>query len=228
MGASAPQPGEGLSRVMVIGDGDLASLVCMAIEAERAQGEGGAATPGVVISSWADDAQATAAVQMAEALGLSWIGQDRYSGIGAGGDAGTGHGAPSWARRTRWLLDAATLAAQQGASRLVWPARVEARTIEEINEGVEELAAIANRALLVGRLISVDLLDDAAPNCEAGLTIETPVCDLCDWQVADLAADLAAPVDLCWWMHGTSEEAGRVRAMWLEEFDRVGIRTHAG
>jgi 7-cyano-7-deazaguanine synthase in queuosine biosynthesis len=53
------------------------------------------------------------------------------------------------------------------------------------------------RARLVERLVNLDL--PAGEEDEPPLRIETPLLDLSDRQIAELAADLDAPLDVCWW-----------------------------
>jgi len=71
----------------------------------------------------------------------------------------------------------------------VWPVHVGADL-----EGMDRALA---RARLVERLVNLDLPQEHEG--EPPLRIETPLLDLTDRQIAELAADLDAPLDVCWW-----------------------------
>lgn len=103
---------------------------------------------------------------------------------------------PAW---SYWLLQAAATAARKGLSRVVWPIQLgSAVGAGAAGQVVDRAARAGDRALLAGRLASLD-----APG--AGVTIETPYLDMTDSQVADLAADLDAPVAAAWWcIEGTA------------------------
>ncbi len=95
------------------------------------------------------------------------------------------------ANQTRMLFDAAYLAIQLGLKRLVWPVRIPMNHPDRI-KGIGDAL---DRAMLVSRLVSIDADESTAPE----IIIETPFIDLTDAQIADLAMDLAIPLESCWW-----------------------------
>lgn len=211
-----------MPHTIVISDGSLPALVAACLAAEEAR-------EGEAVGLWAvrplaDDGGGAAerAVQAhAELLGAEIIDADDPSGVPPtpAGGAPTASGV---------LLHAATAAAAAGASRLIWP---------EVAAGdLERMAREADRALLISRLVG---LDEAAP---ARFEIETPLLDLTDEQVAELALDLDAPVWRCWWwsiVRGAEEAEAPVVALaraqdarwtgalrrvgWAEAFERASI-----
>ncbi|MFO0830926.1 MAG: hypothetical protein U0637_03675 [Phycisphaerales bacterium] len=86
------------------------------------------------------------------------------------------------------MLSACHLAASLGCARVIWP--VSAAVSDSLD--LDRLAAIADRALVVSRLASLD----TGP---LGVTIEAPYAELTDRQVADLALDVGAALETCWW-----------------------------
>ena len=100
------------------------------------------------------------------------------------------------------LLRAASIAAELGLRRVIWPARA---GVDRATGGVDvdSAARIVDRALLVTRLVELDV---PGP----GVAIETPLVDLADDQVAELAADLGAPMDAVWWAGSLEGRPGEV------------------
>jgi hypothetical protein len=93
------------------------------------------------------------------------------------------------------LLRAARAAAAAGAARLVWP--------EAVNADLDRMSREADRALLVSRLIALE--PDLGPAAGAGrFEVQTPLLDLSDAQVAELAIDLDVPIWRCWWWPAVS------------------------
>jgi len=91
------------------------------------------------------------------------------------------------ARPSLLLLEAAAQAAAHECPQVIWAAHC--------GSDLESMAAGADRARLAGRLARLD--DPMAASL--GLRIRTPLLDLSDSQIAELAVDLDAPEDLCWW-----------------------------
>jgi len=89
------------------------------------------------------------------------------------------------------LMAAAFIAAALGCDSLIWPAH--AGRGESVD--IDRLAQIQDRAALIARIVSLETRGVVGTQ----LTILTPVADLTDPQLAELAADLAAPVDASWW-----------------------------
>lgn len=194
-------------RAVIVSDGGLASLIAAAIEHER----GGDAppkpgqpmpAPGAVwavppaSADGADEAYTAAAKAQAAAYGLDTLGEAELPSVervaAKLGLAGQ--------RDTLTLIRAGYLAAMKGCGRVVWPIRVEPGRTTDDRETLDRTAAVLDRALLVGRLISIDLRDPRWAH--AGIpevTIETPFVDLTDAQLVDLAIDLDIDSGLCWW-----------------------------
>jgi len=116
------------------------------------------------------------------------------------------------------LLNVASAAAAAGFSRVVWPATA------GVGEGVDidRAAAIMDRAMLCGRLVAIDAIHHGCP----GIHIETPYADLSDTQMADLALDMAVPLESCWWWGGDADDAGAnlARARWMPRLMEMGFR----
>ena len=93
------------------------------------------------------------------------------------------------------LMMAAEEARRLGCSDVVWPVVCGA--------DLDELATAAERARLVSRLT---MLPPHQGRTRAGvpglIRIRTPLADLTPLQVAELALDLDAPVQTCWWQPG--------------------------
>lgn len=182
-------------HVLVLTDGSLAGLTCAALAARRAE-EG--QRPAVLVPASLETRAAEDARAAAEHLGLGTVELN----------AGRATGGPG---ETRLLLVAAQTAAQNGCSTLIWGAQLGGTNP---TEHVSEIALAADRALLVSRLVSLDLPEDEP------LEIETPVLDLADDQLAELAMDLGAPFESCRWWGGAGAEAER----WTEAFRAAGWR----
>lgn len=104
------------------------------------------------------------------------------------------------------LLAAARHAAAAGATRLIWPIAVDA--------DLDQLTTEADRAVLISRLIALE--PDLGPAAGAGrFEVQTPLLDLSDAQVAEVAIDLDVPVWRCWWWPATG--AGRTGPLTCSE-----------
>ncbi len=135
--------------------------------------------------------------------------------------------------QSRMLLEAAHLALRAGVRRVVWPVRVASPDrAQQVQELVDEIAAAADRALLASRLASLD----ATPQTAVEVVIETPFVDLSNAQIAELARDMALPLETCWWHDARSlPGAERQRQFWSSAIARSGAqlepkgeqRTHA-
>lgn len=118
--------------------------------------------------------------------------------------------------QSQMLLQAAQIAIQSGIRRVVWPIRVmrpsnEPTSDSSVDPIIDEIARTIDRALLASRLASLD-----APSASAiDVVIETPFVDLSNAQMVDLVADMAIPVQSCWWYHGrTLPDAQERFAFW--------------
>lgn len=196
----------------MISDGGLASFVAAAIEAEAAlrRGEAGGG-PGPVLWFSAvgvseagpvpEEAAEEAVRKQGAVLGLGVEVPDVATAItlGASGDP-----APVL------LVLAADRAARLGLRRVVWPALAmrDGRGEPDLNA----VASILDRALLAGRL--ADTGAAGAMSAESGVSVEAPLADLTDRQVAELAKDFALPLGPCWWSSGPGEWATAERSRW--------------
>jgi hypothetical protein len=112
------------------------------------------------------------------------------------------------------MIRALQVARSLGATRVIWPAW--APTDHAGEPIVERVAAAIDAATLASRFASTlgHLGGEAAP----APRIETPLADLTDRQVADLADDFSLDFSACWW-HRTGDEhpwAAAESARWHE------------
>ncbi len=203
-------------RSLIVSDGGLTSLLASAIASEedamRPQDAGlqGSDTSLVWPVSTAlglDPICAHAASRHAEIFSLEYVppGDERAGGVlgatlGLRGEVDT-----------LTLLRACYLAAARRCTRVVWP--VHCKLPEGEAADLDRISRSIDRALLVGRLISLD--DDELGGIE--ITIETPFVDLEDDQIADLALDMELPVEACWWSGALGQAPGAAteRNRWL-------------
>jgi hypothetical protein len=103
------------------------------------------------------------------------------------------------------LLRAGSIAAELGCRRVLWAVRAPR---DRATGGVDVDAAsrAMDRALLVSRLVELDL--ETTPGGPPEVRVETPLVDLSDEQVADLALDLSVPLESVWWMRDGLEGRG--------------------
>jgi hypothetical protein len=185
---------------VVLCDGSLACLVALAIEAERADSAplviagdpGGCVGPGDV------DAARAAVETQARLYDAALV------------QGGFLRGGPTGADQSRALLAAAHVAAAAGKRRLVWGVQY---AFVGSEPDLDLVASTVDRCLLVSRLASLDLCRDAA-GAAPEVRIDTPLVDLCDEQVADLALDMRVPWRTAWWIAGGGERARVERARW--------------
>lgn len=192
-----------MRREAVICDGDLPALVMLCIATERWHLEAGGAAGGGPMALVEEFGAAVPFVRrQAELLGCEAVEVPEVEG------------------ESRMLLAAALAAGTRGATRLVWPVTLGALVAPGGAREPDDLDAVAlacDRAILVGRLASLDLSG-------AGIVVEAPLADLSDRQVAELALDLDAPVELCrWW--GVDEDASARR--WRSALRAIGWRSPA-
>ncbi len=183
---------------LVLLDGDLeglASLAC-ATEAGVVSGLGSASVVGACVE--ADPARRDAALRQAAAHDTAWLDVTVSPKRGTSGK----------------LIAVGEAAAAAGIPKIIWPVRVRPGRWR-----VREAATAMDRALLVERLISLD----ASELGLAEMSIETPMVDLDDEQLAELAADMAVSLDLCWWWGGEGESAAQARDHWRAIAGRFGL-----
>lgn len=97
---------------------------------------------------------------------------------------------------TQLLLHAAHAAAERGISRVVWPVHFPDSPGDSVD--LDALADACDRALLVSQLAALDTPSEHP-------VIETPYADFTDRELLELARDLDAPLDACWYCHEPGE-----------------------
>lgn len=175
------------ARYLILDDADLASLVSVALAAERWGGRG---RPPVIVPCWwrpdADLAMPlvhTAAERHASIFGLEFVPDELLAEAGADDD--------THPERSAMLLRAIDLAARHGCDAVLFPVRAADLGVAGV-VGVDQVAREIDRAALVSRLAALD-------HHAAGCTVVTPLVDFDDEQLIDLARDLSAPTEACWW-----------------------------
>ncbi len=113
--------------------------------------------------------------------------------------------------QTRMLLDAATLAIKLGFKRVLWPIQIP--ETPDSAQRLNEISTAIDRAILTARLATLDAQSQGGVE----VTIETPLVDLTDPQIAEIAADLNVPIASCWWTDTTLPDAPSHNARWTSE-----------
>jgi hypothetical protein len=117
------------------------------------------------------------------------------------------------------LVHVTGVAASLGYERVLWPAS--GALGDHID--LDRVASIADRGLLVGRLVALDAREHGVPS----IRVETPYADFTDRQVADLTCDMELPIDLCWfWQVEGDAQAERERRRWESALGAVGWSRH--
>ena len=82
---------------------------------------------------------------------------------------------------------------------------------------LDDVARACDRALLLSRLLSLD--------AETDVRIEAAYADFSDVQLVELAADLDAPIESCWWAvePKASPSATTARQRWARAMDAAGL-----
>lgn len=139
----------------------------------------------------------------------------------------------SGSRRTRYLAEAVHHAMASGYASLACPWQAGAFDADKplgIDEvpSVENLARELDRCLLVSRLVTLD----AAEHGVGVFEVQTPLMDLSDAQVAELALDLDVPIWRAWWWEAAAgkrakdpalaERATALRDRWCGALESLG------
>lgn len=125
--------------------------------------------------------------------------------------------------QTRMLLDAATLAMQLGLKRVVWPIRaIGPSRSENSEELIYHIGVAIDRALLTARLATLDAQEHGGVE----VTIETPIVDLTNHELSDLAADLNVPINACWWTDTSLPDAAEHFNCWDHEPTTASMLEH--
>jgi len=199
----------GVSDCVVLCDGSLPGLVALAIEAERAE-----SAPLVIAGnpiggvSSADTQAAREAVRaQAEVYNAPMI------------DGAYLLGGPASHDQSPAILASARITATVGRRRLVWGIQFPYLGSEP---DLDAIATTVDRTMLIARLASLDLWDDPDAKVPEVL-IETPLIDLSDEQVADLASDLSVPWQTVWWLGAPGEQAREDRSRWESVCEHFGL-----
>lgn len=180
----------------MLSDGSLASLVACAIACDHDD-----TPPSVMLARVGDAfdrARQSAVAEQCERYDLARV---ELAGECVVDPASPGPGLSSS------MLAIAHGAVAHGHDRVIWPVHLGLPTLQsgpierthddepetDRPEDLDALADLCDRAVLAARLASLD----ADPRAQ--LTIDTPLIDLSDSQLGELALDLAVPVTTCWW-----------------------------
>lgn len=197
------------AKAVVICDGGLAACVALAAAREakvQSGGEGAAA--------WIDgggEGRERAARSMAKSLGATILGPD-----GPITDS-----AASGADRSIMLILAGTAACAAGRPEIIWPVTRASPGDPAPPIDVAAVSRESDRAVLATRLLALDADDHG----QISTRVTCPFVDMPDRGLAELAVDLGAPVELCWWAKAAGPEAERERARWVGLLRSCG---HAG
>lgn len=113
--------------------------------------------------------------------------------------------------QTRMLLDAAILAIKLGFKRVLWPVQIPESA--DAPQRLNEISTAIDRAILTARLATLDAQSQGGVE----VTIETPLVDLTDQQLAEIAADLNVPISSCWWTDTSLPDAQNQNTRWTTE-----------
>ena len=191
-------------KPLVLCDGDLPGMVALSLAQDALGGLGAIGVlSGPVTQSNAEGInariRAMADAQAAECLDFPAV---------APASLNTGH------RRTRYLSEAVYHAISNGYTTLVCPWQAETFDPEKTRDAdelpsVDGLARELDRALLVSRLVTLD----AAEHGVGVFEVQTPLMDLSDVQVAEMALDLDAPIWRAWWWEATTGKRAKDAAL---------------
>lgn len=196
---------EGPPEVVVLCDGGLESLVALASAVEHATAGPSRvlATPAVIAASATSPTTLGGRVT---AAGVECVRQQaRVLGARCEILPGLEPSRDAAESASLSLVRAVEAAAQHGAAKVVWPI-----VVGPTDAGA--LARVLNLSLMAGRLVSVDR--------GVEIVADTPLADLEDWQIADIAVDLSVPAERVWWWGDASGRAERGR--WLPQLERMG------
>lgn len=217
------------SRTLVIGDGDLATIVAASAAADAAllaepdPARRRELRPVLFVPPLAGataKARSWAIRRQAELFEMELI----ESGSSDAASAPQGFAATEggeWPSDTRNLVLAGICAIEHACPIVVWPTH----SVHAESPDLDDVSRAVDRALLVSRLISLDADHHGQP----GFRVETPFVDFSDRQLADLVIDMDLPVRLCWWWHaemasGGSAEFRHQHDRWTTVLREVGWR----
>lgn len=178
------------SRFLILDDADLPACVSVALASERGMDPSGG--PVLVPSWWRDGAD--------DAMPLVHRSVERHASVYGAGVASAElviePSSETGLDLSQLLLAAVPLALEHGCDAVLFPVRPDG-VPGSVDLPVDGIAREVDRAELIARLAA---LDTGSP-----CPIVTPMVDLTDRQVIDLAADMGVSNELCWW-HGMRDE----------------------
>lgn len=192
-----PDPGS----TLIISDGDVPALVCLAHAVEaRLEGQ---ATPGsggvLVLPVSGAEAADPRPVLRSQSVTLP---------CEVLGEVAASDPVPEL------LLSAGRLGAKLGVRRVVWPAHAGA-AVDPEGVDIARASRIVESALLAERLLSLE--EPRAP------LIETPYADLSDLQIAELAVDMGLIPGAVWWSRRRTDDEIRTADRWRAAFAAAGV-----
>lgn len=198
------------TRTIVLSDGGLTSLLACAHAAEAVGITTSEKQPAAMMPfrCGTDQSRLKAALLQAELLGLERL------------DPAPSLAPPAQSfgeEESRELLNAVYAAARHSAVSVVWPIQCSRGDQPDL----DWIARAADRAVLVSRLVSLDVNEHGVP----GIRIETPYIDMNDDQIAELAAELDLPLRACWWSVAgqKNQRAMEEKARWNAAMQRIGF-----
>lgn len=182
-------------RCLILTDSDVESLLAAAMASEQQSLT--ASDPSVLLPAWWNAADEDLDL-LISAIDPAVLNQARMLGLGANPqhalyppDEDTRSPTQLGQLQSRILTEAAYLALNSGIKKVVWPIRV---PTDHPNR-IEAIGDTIDRAMLIARLVSLDVTTQTAPE----VAIDTPFVDLNDDQVFELARDMPIPLETCWW-----------------------------
>lgn len=182
-------------RPLVLCDGDLPGMVALSLTLDAMGGLGSASVLTGPITSTSPEAITAKIHALAEAQAARCIDFPAVAPVAVS----TGH------RRTRYLMEAVQVALTHECTTLICPWQAEGLDPEsdrgpDALPSVDALARELDRALLVSRLVTLD----AGEHGVGVFEVQSPLMDLSDRQVAEMALDLDVPIWRAWWWDQTT------------------------
>jgi len=206
-------------RCLLVSDGSLGALVLTALlsEARRDDGE-----PSLLYPGWwgvSEDLDALIpridrSLEQAAGYGGFDLIRDRAGYPDLDEIRAARGGVVSGMHRTRLLLDACAVAIEHGIRTVIWSVQVPG----DDDARLGRIGDAIDRALLAARLATLDAEE------QGGIEVRmlTPIVDLADDQVLDLANDLSVPVESCWWRDPEHPIAAREHQRWASAAQGTG------